>query len=348
MIYFFRRIRKGHINKYKIGKYLLYAMGEILLVVVGILIALYINNYNSEQAIKKEITALFDKASFELERNITIANNIITNYKKKDSIFYLAHEEKLSFDDYINGEIPLNWNTTSGMLSPINHNAIFQLLDYEKEIPKAYEVVFENIKILHNEHLKRVNDILEQHTTFTINLAENQLKYSWFGANEKDQIKKKIEYYLNSPENKSWSFRYHEYAINYYARRMSEYRDLAIQIYYDLGSLLESITPSQKFIYRKDWQWIEGKWLSSIGRKSKFTFKSVFPTYNGEILAANILEMDTTGKHYRGSYNLFRDFIFFSNNHIEQQYYNFKKINNNSFTLIKNNGETVTYTRDLD
>jgi len=38
----------------KIGKYILYAMGEILLVVIGILIALQINNWNSRQIEKKE------------------------------------------------------------------------------------------------------------------------------------------------------------------------------------------------------------------------------------------------------------------------------------------------------
>ena len=46
MLTFFRRIRKTLLNSGSVGKYLLYAIGEILLVVIGILIALQINNWN--------------------------------------------------------------------------------------------------------------------------------------------------------------------------------------------------------------------------------------------------------------------------------------------------------------
>ena len=46
MIKFFRQIRKSLIEKNQMGKYFKYAVGEILLVVIGILIALQINNYN--------------------------------------------------------------------------------------------------------------------------------------------------------------------------------------------------------------------------------------------------------------------------------------------------------------
>ena len=42
----FRRIRKGFLSDGATSKYLLYAIGEIALVVIGILIALQINNWN--------------------------------------------------------------------------------------------------------------------------------------------------------------------------------------------------------------------------------------------------------------------------------------------------------------
>lgn len=46
MIKFFRKIRKNLLNEGKTSKYLKYAIGEIVLVVIGILIALSINNWN--------------------------------------------------------------------------------------------------------------------------------------------------------------------------------------------------------------------------------------------------------------------------------------------------------------
>ena len=49
MISLFRKIRIDALFKDKLSRYLLYAAGEILLVVLGILIALYINNQNEYQ-----------------------------------------------------------------------------------------------------------------------------------------------------------------------------------------------------------------------------------------------------------------------------------------------------------
>ena len=59
MIKFFRRIRQNMIKENKVSKYLLYAIGEILLVVIGILIALAINNNSEAGKIKiKELNYL--------------------------------------------------------------------------------------------------------------------------------------------------------------------------------------------------------------------------------------------------------------------------------------------------
>ena len=49
----FRQNRRNSITEGKAGNYFKYALGEIILVVIGILIALYINNYNSELIEKK-------------------------------------------------------------------------------------------------------------------------------------------------------------------------------------------------------------------------------------------------------------------------------------------------------
>jgi len=59
MIKFFRKIRYDLMEKNKTGKYFKYAIGEIVLVVIGILIALQINNWNDNRKLKAyEITIL--------------------------------------------------------------------------------------------------------------------------------------------------------------------------------------------------------------------------------------------------------------------------------------------------
>jgi hypothetical protein len=72
MIQFFRKIRHQLLDEGKIGKYLKYAIGEILLVVIGILIALQINNYNiyKKDRLKEAeyLTALLEDLSKDVDQ----------------------------------------------------------------------------------------------------------------------------------------------------------------------------------------------------------------------------------------------------------------------------------------
>lgn len=74
MMKFFRRTRQKLLSENKFSKYLLYAIGEIILVVIGILIALKINNWNEakkeeakEQAFLKEINLDFKSNKAQLD-----------------------------------------------------------------------------------------------------------------------------------------------------------------------------------------------------------------------------------------------------------------------------------------
>jgi len=54
MIKFFRKIRQKLLSENRFSKYLIYAVGEILLVVIGILIAVQINNFNEQNKTYQE------------------------------------------------------------------------------------------------------------------------------------------------------------------------------------------------------------------------------------------------------------------------------------------------------
>jgi hypothetical protein len=55
MIKFFRKVRQKLVNENKFSKYLLYAIGEIILVVIGILIAINLNNSNQQKVLKEGV-----------------------------------------------------------------------------------------------------------------------------------------------------------------------------------------------------------------------------------------------------------------------------------------------------
>jgi len=66
MIHFFRQIRQGLLSENRVKKYLLYALGEITLVMIGILLAMQVDNWNENRNLaKKEITNLK-----ELQKNL--------------------------------------------------------------------------------------------------------------------------------------------------------------------------------------------------------------------------------------------------------------------------------------
>jgi hypothetical protein len=77
MIKFFRKIRYDLMEKNKTGKYLKYAIGEILLVVIGILFALQINNWNNNKNEKAEIENYYTK----IHEEITIIQERSNRYK---------------------------------------------------------------------------------------------------------------------------------------------------------------------------------------------------------------------------------------------------------------------------
>jgi len=77
MINILRKIRQEFLHGKKFSKYLLYAIGEIVLVVFGILIALQINSWNEYSKNRKLEKEYYAQFKLELEENIRNANDQI-------------------------------------------------------------------------------------------------------------------------------------------------------------------------------------------------------------------------------------------------------------------------------
>ena len=91
MIKFFRKIRQNLLSEGKTGKYLKYAIGEIVLVVFGILIALQINNWNERRKIQsnqeKYLTLLKTEAENNL-KEIRNTKNAVSEMNIKQIVLY--------------------------------------------------------------------------------------------------------------------------------------------------------------------------------------------------------------------------------------------------------------------
>lgn len=96
MIKFFRHIRQQLIQENQMGKYFKYAIGEIVLVVIGILIALQINNWNEERKLGLYETQLLKQLKVDLEQNAKDLKFNLSLQKKviSSSTIVLQHLEK--------------------------------------------------------------------------------------------------------------------------------------------------------------------------------------------------------------------------------------------------------------
>jgi len=105
MIKIFRKIHYDLIGKNKTGKYLKYAIGEILLVVIGILFALQINNWNEERKVRDHESVLLRELRNEMTFNrddiiqtlVTINNSI-----KSNEILASLFENNQTYHDSLN------------------------------------------------------------------------------------------------------------------------------------------------------------------------------------------------------------------------------------------------------
>ena len=96
MLHFFRKIRRDLIENSKSLKYLKYASGEIVLVVLGILIALGINNWNENRKYRMLEIKLLSDVSRNLLVDTLNLNSIIEHYDNvmKQAEFIKSELEK--------------------------------------------------------------------------------------------------------------------------------------------------------------------------------------------------------------------------------------------------------------
>tara|TARA_R110002049_G_C8957848_1_gene546408 strand:+ start:17 stop:790 length:774 start_codon:yes stop_codon:yes gene_type:complete len=95
MIKFFRKIRQKMLSENKFSKYLIYAIGEIVLVVIGILIALSINNWNDNKKNVKAELNYYNRILDDLEMDKQL---IVQSLEKADKRIDISKELLLELD----------------------------------------------------------------------------------------------------------------------------------------------------------------------------------------------------------------------------------------------------------
>ena len=90
MIKLFRKVRRQLVSEHKLTKYILYALGEIILVVIGILLALQINTWNEQRKMRISEAEFIEGVKHDLIQDREFIKKVIAyNQPKIDAYEYL-------------------------------------------------------------------------------------------------------------------------------------------------------------------------------------------------------------------------------------------------------------------
>ena len=171
MIKFFRQIRLDLMEKNKTGKYFKYAIGEIVLVMIGILLALQVSNWNqdrkdriSERKILDNIHRDFVHNKVDFDSVKAIHYRALDGLEKLVALFPLGNDS-LKYAAYYKYNIQIKGMTydpySSSIESVVNSNAL-QLIQDEnlQKYLVAWKDVFRDYKEDENTYYNYLNDFL--------------------------------------------------------------------------------------------------------------------------------------------------------------------------------------------
>ena len=225
MIKFFRKIRQNLLSEGKSAKYFKYALGEIILVVIGILIAVQINNQNEirknntiESKLLKEISIGLNQDLSDITLNMSghkaglkacdYWRKIVTNKKvDTDSIAYYYHYLTRDFISIqnISGYQSLK---SRGLELVTNESLRIEIIKlYEQDYSSMHKLEEEYQELQFQEnYFKEINQIISPHLkfddddgdiasiSFPLDITENEqkmmLSFLW-------KIKKNRQFVLN-------------------------------------------------------------------------------------------------------------------------------------------------------
>ena len=153
MIPFFRKIRKKMADDNKPLKYARYAIGEIALVVIGILIALQINNWNEDRKTAKQEIKILNDLKNDLETNLNEISETYnsTSQRQMSSALIL---------DYFKNTKPVD-DSLKKAFEKLEQDVLFNIANTSYKFIES-----QGINSLSNDSLRiRVTEMYERHLT---------------------------------------------------------------------------------------------------------------------------------------------------------------------------------------
>ncbi len=206
MIKFFRHIRKSLLMENKTSKYFKYAIGEILLVVIGILIALGINNQNQKRLAQKQVRAQFQEVIQDLKINLFMTGLAQDWYIERDSLKNNIMADRYTADDYRTTPKP-RWTRVAFNYRrfDIQRDGYDNLMDQVADIPAEYEEIVKRLGYLYTFWKTNVDEANESLRLTNLAHYNHVIETNtWYGEDQftGEVSEEQLNYYLDDPEFK--------------------------------------------------------------------------------------------------------------------------------------------------
>ncbi len=226
----FRNIRKQLASENKTAAYLRYALGEILLVVIGILIALQVNNWNEnrkdrirevqylnnlKQDLKQQVVNIDAQLDFE-KRIIKISNSLIKTYNAnqrfpEESEVFLRISNIAPRKTFRSVNATFSDMESSGALNLITDPVLRkEIINYYQDLDTKQAIIQHNNNMVDNIDIKQILD----KTLFTTS-KYNHLIYKLLKINKNvfdvdtlanvsnPELYKHLYSWINEPQNQT-------------------------------------------------------------------------------------------------------------------------------------------------
>jgi|GEM_PF-4409911 len=203
----FRNLRNYRLLREKFSKYLVYALGEVLLVVLGILVAVQIDNWNEERKNYIDFSENLNTVARDLKEDVSQYDLLISDLDRKDSLLIRITSNQINENDYRS-----NWKELRSLITRSRgfyiHKIGFQALEQKiAQTPKDLKQLTDEISDYYLYKAEGSSYVFEREERFVWKTLEDwESKYAWYGTIYRSDTavnSERLNYLLNSTEYKN-------------------------------------------------------------------------------------------------------------------------------------------------
>jgi len=236
----FRQIRVQNLSEKNFIKYLLYVLGEIFIVVVGVLFALYLNNLNEQRKVNNRTVEILKDVQNDLAKDILNADETIRYYKQKKSTIKLILNDKLPYEYYKNNAARSKYLIMTANHIKLYDNGYKNLMQNSNDMPDKYRAIINplyEIYVYNKYEVDLFDEKMDKITDDYNNILMK--KFDWYYSEVSSiTISDKMIDYFSTPEYKNLAIRYLFGSWTGVSSHLSHFRYNAVDAYLQIAKLI--------------------------------------------------------------------------------------------------------------